>query len=103
MNVYLTKRWGKTIANPHENDLVNALEELKPPDPEHPDCWLADENGWTISAFQSGRVILENAETGEGPWHLRGIRQTDIMRLWSLLASGKLDEIKQFHWVTGYS
>lgn len=103
MTVYLTKRWGETVDNPDLSELAGALEELKTADPEHPDCWLSDANGWTVSAFDSGLVILENPETKEGPWHMRGISKQEIVRLWELLASGKLDEIRRSPWVSGYS
>jgi hypothetical protein len=103
MAVYLTKRWGETLDNPDASDLTAALEELRLADLEHPDCWLADESGWTVSAFDSGLVILVNPETNEGPWHMRGISKPEIVRLWNLLASGKLDEIKQLPWKSGYS
>ena len=103
MVVYLTKRWGETVDNPDSSEFAAALEELGTADPEHPDCWLADENGWTVSAFNSGVVILENPETGEGPWHMRGISKPEVVRLWNLLASGKLDEIRLSPWVSGYS
>jgi hypothetical protein len=101
--VHLTRRWGKTESNPDTSDFLAALEELKVVDPEHPDCWLADENDWTISAFDSGLVILENPETGEGPWHIRGVPEDEIVRLWNLLATGRLDEIKRFPWLPGHS
>ena len=54
MPVHLTKRWGHTVSDPNATDLLAALEELTVADPEHPDCWLADEKGWTTSAFCFG-------------------------------------------------
>jgi hypothetical protein len=103
MTVHLTKRWGESIDNPDATDLVAALEELSVPDTEHPDCWLSDENDWTVSAFHSGPVILENPETREGPWHMRGLSTTEIVQLWNLLALGKLDEVRKLPWVAGNS
>jgi hypothetical protein len=103
MPVHLTKRWGATVSDPDPSELSAALEELRIVDAEHPDCWLASEDGWTISAFDSGLVILENSETGEGPWHMRGISKAEINGLWNLLASGKLNEIRRLQWTSGYS
>jgi hypothetical protein len=103
MPTHLTKRWGETVSDPDANERSAALEELRIVDPEHPDCWLADEEGWTISAFDSGLVILENPETGEEPWHMQGISKAEINGLWSLLASRKLDEIRRLSWTSGYS
>ena len=103
MAVHLTRRRGETESNPHTSHFLAALEELKTVDPERPDCWLADENDWIISAFDSGLVILQNAETGERPWHMRGVSKTEIVRLWNLLASAKLDEIRRLPWLPGHS
>jgi hypothetical protein len=67
MITHLTNRWGVTTSNPGANDLEAALVELETADQEHPDCWLSNEDEWTVSAFGSGLVILENVETNEGP------------------------------------
>ena len=67
MHTILEKRWGGSIRDPHREELEAALEELVVDDAEHPDCWLSDENGWAISAFGSALVILQDAETREGP------------------------------------
>jgi len=83
-------------------ELCEALAELKRPDPEHPDCWLSDENNWTISAHESGKVILEKGETGEGPWHILNVAEALIMTLWRHLQRGEMEEIKQFSWKDGY-
>jgi hypothetical protein len=66
MSVHLNKRWGEEISNPTTEDLEAALAELDVDDPEHPDCWLADEHDWTIGAFGSGLVILENRRPTRG-------------------------------------
>jgi hypothetical protein len=99
---YLVRRWGGGGENPSESDLRFALSELATHDEEHPDCWLSDENGWTISAFQSGRVILENPETNEGPWHMIAQTHESILHLWRLLQSGKMEEIREKPWNEGY-
>jgi hypothetical protein len=76
----LTKRWGGSVDNPKVSDLQSALAELEIDDPEHPDCWLQDENGWGLSVFGSGLIILENVETNEGPWHMRGLSRQHLAR-----------------------
>jgi len=102
MNTYLEKRWGGGGKNPSEEELRAAFAELKRPDPEHPDCWLSDENNWTISAHDSGKVILENTETGEGPWHMLNADEALLMTLWHHLQHGEIQEIKGFPWKEGY-
>lgn len=98
----LTRRWGHGIKNPTTNDLRDALSELNTSDPEHPDCWLADESGWSISVFENGLIVLENVETGEGPWHLNDPSKNPALELWQLLQSGDLESIKDRQWRPGY-
>jgi hypothetical protein len=98
----LTTRWGKAIADPQTQELGVALAELERSDPEHPDCWLSDDTGWTISVFESGLVTLENIESGDGPWHMRGVSNATALELWMLLASGNLTALRAKAWQPGY-
>ena len=102
MATRLTKRFGDTILKPTADDLAGALAELQLEDPEHPDCWLSDENEWTVSAYTSGWVILENLETQEGPWHMRGVSPEQVLGLWQLLDQGNLNELQSRPWQRGY-
>ena len=99
---YLERRWGGGGKNPSAVELRDALAELAQPDPEHPDCWLSDENGWTISAFGSGLVVFENAETGEGPFHMKRQSHEAVLELWRLLSLGEIETIRLKPWLTGY-
>ena len=99
---FLVRRWGGGCPNPEDADLRAALAELATPDAEHPDCWVSDETGWTISAHQSGKVVLENPESDEGPWHMTGQTHDQIMELWRLLQLGHLAAIRQRPWLAGY-
>jgi|SRR5215467_8269925 len=102
MATCLTKRYGDTILKPTTEDLAAALAELEREDPEHPDCWLSDEDDWTISVFVGGLVILENPETQEGPWHMRGVSPTQVLGLWRLLDQGNIAELHNQPWIQGY-
>ena len=62
MTTYLETRWGGGGENPNEAEMVAALAELATPDPEHPDCWLSDENGWVVAAHEGGRIVFEDSE-----------------------------------------
>lgn len=99
---HLTKRWGETINDPQHNDLVAALNELVKKDPEHPDCSISTEDGWSLSVFEEGLVVFENIETGEGPWHMRDVPQSVVLDLWQLLQSNELLVLKQRQWLAGY-
>ncbi len=102
MITHLERRWGGGGANPEEKALRAALAELSKPDAEHPDCWLSDENGWTVAAHESGVVVLENVESGEGPWHMKNQKSEAILDLWRLLQAGAIDSIRSKPWLAGY-
>jgi hypothetical protein len=102
IKTYLERRWGGGGEDPSKAELVEALSELSIPDAEHPDCWLTDENEWVISAHESGKVVLENAETGEGPWHMKNVNHETILDMWLKLQGGNLKAIKDMPWIEGY-
>jgi hypothetical protein len=102
MTTCLERRWGGGGKNPKEVDLRAALAELAKPDEEHPDCWLSDENGWTIAAHQSGKVVLENPESDEGPWQMKNQTHESILDLWRLLQAGDIQAIRAKAWNAGY-
>jgi len=99
---HLTRRWGETIANPKSQDLTLALGELAKHDVEHPDCWLSSHDGWSISIFESGLVVFENIETGEGPWHMRAVPNPEALKLWQLLQENDLKSLRTKPWAKGY-
>jgi hypothetical protein len=103
MNTYLETRWGGGPENPSKEEMLNALAELDTPDEEHPDCWLTDENGWTIGAHESGKIVLENVEGDEGPWHIPKGDRGLVMTLWFLLQAGDLSAIRSYPWKDGYN
>ena len=102
MATRLTKRWGEGIENPKHADLISALSELDASDGEHPDCWLSTEDGWSVSVFESGLVVFENVETGEGPWHMKAVSRADALELWQLLDANDLATLQTKPWVEGY-
>jgi len=82
--------------------MLAALNELDVLDPEHPDCWLSDESGWTIAAHEGGVLVLENVESGDGPWHLTNAPRTMVLQLWQALQRGDLNGIRKRDWKDGY-
>jgi hypothetical protein len=101
MTTHLQRRWGGG-QDPTEDELRAALAELETPDAEHPDCWLSTEDGWTVAAHCSGTVVLENVETGEGPWHMASQSSDAVLELWRQLQAGDLDGIRDRPWLPGY-
>lgn len=76
--------------------------ELSQADTEHTDVSLTHESEWCLSAFASGLLVWENV-AGEGePRHMPDVSQQTVIELWSLLASGSIDEIHQGDWLPGY-
>jgi hypothetical protein len=95
-------RNGASIRNPSLAQMQVLLESLTYCDPEHPDVGLKHESQWCLSAFGSGLLVFENVETGEGPWHMRGILRERVLELWQLLASGNVRELQLLPWEPGY-
>ena len=102
MSYYAYNRMGRTVASPDEAAMSLLLDSLAAPDPEHPDVSLSHESGWCASVFGSGLVVLENVETGEGPWHMRLPSPQHALDLWQLLSGGQIAEIQARPWVPGY-
>jgi hypothetical protein len=102
MVTYLNTRWGGSSRDPSMDALCAALAELQTRDPEHPDCWLCDEHGWTVAVHETGKIVFENVETGEGPWHLESSEPAVAITLWQLLQQGQIERIKQRAWIDGY-
>lgn len=102
MPCHLTKRWGQGIDNPSDKDLLSALDELKRNDPEHPNRWVSDEHGWSLSAYEGGLVVLENIQTGEGPLRMRGVTPQSVHKYWRLLIEGDMASLKGLSWKPGY-
>ena|SRR5882724_3299107 len=101
-STYLTTRWGTGIENPAVQEMRRALAELEKVDPEHPDCWLSDETGWTVAVHETGKVVLENTESDEGPWHMKNLPAEYILELWRLLQVGDIASLRRKAWVDGY-
>ena len=102
MNTYLETRWGGGPTNPTEEELLRALKELETNDPEHPDCWLVDDNEWVIAASEGGRMTLENPETDEGPWHINNCSPDFVLDAWKKLKEGRIEDIRALDWQEGY-
>jgi hypothetical protein len=98
---HLNRRWGGSSGDPGIEDIRAALAELHTRDPEHPDCWLSDESGWTIAVHETGKIVLENVETGEGPWYLESSETNLPVTLWQLLQQGQIERIRQYPWTDG--
>jgi hypothetical protein len=74
-----------------------------PADHEHPDVAVSDDaSGWTLSAFQSGRIVWENPDSDDEPRHMAEVSRSDISRTMSLVATGDLGDVDSLEWLPGY-
>lgn len=99
--IYLETRWDGSRESPTVETMRKALQELRRRDPEHPDTWLSDDDGWTISVTETGTVTLDHETREQGPWHMTKVSTDDALKLWLLLAEGRIDEIRRWPWVPG--
>lgn len=102
MSYFAYDRIGSTVTSPDDAAMSLLLSSLAAPDPEHPNVSLTHESGWCASVFGSGLVILENAETGEGLWHMRLPSPQHALDLSRLLSDGQIAAIQLYPWVPGY-
>lgn len=102
MSFSVSTRWGASEHAPSVARMREIVAELDTRDAEHPDCALAHESGWTISANQSGAVVFENVESSDPPRHMRGVTREQVLEMWRRLAAGMLEEIEKLPWQPGY-
>lgn len=94
---------GSSDENPSLDMLSNLYDELQATDPEHVDVGVVDEDsGWGMSAYQSGRIILEHLEQG-GARHMIPVSKERVLELWRLLAAGDIEAILKEPWRPGYT
>ncbi|MGP3976706.1 hypothetical protein ACTWQF_22380 [Streptomyces sp. 8N114] len=104
MTYFLTTAMGDSIDEPGEAAMQHALDSLDTEaDEEHPDVSLSHESGWTLSAFRSGLLWWEliadaGDDDGPAPGALRGVPREEVLRLFSLLAAGRIDQIESLPW-----
>jgi hypothetical protein len=78
------------------------IDELDQADIEQPDVSVADEAGWSVGLFSSGRVVLENLEDkNEEPSHLFGGRDEQLIAA-TAVAAGRRDLLLDWPWLPGY-
>lgn len=99
---WVVTRWGGSENNPPQERMREILAELNVSDAEHPDTWLSHESGWTLSVFESGLVVWQNAEGDDEPQHQRGVARDRALDLWQKLSRGEIDAVNREPWSKGY-
>jgi hypothetical protein len=101
MSYYVESRWGGSEHEPSASRMLELLEELETSDPEHPDTWLTNENGWTLAVHETGVVVWDNLDAGVPARHLTNVAKEKAFELWRLLVLGRLNIIEQEPWQPG--
>ena len=93
METFLETRRNGSITNPSVEDMRGALDELAESDPEHPNTWMGDDDGWLVVAHEDGSVRLESGD------HLlcrrEGVTREAMLEMWLLLQQGQRDAIME--------
>lgn len=79
------------------------LAELDADDREHTDVSVSLEDGWTISAFASGLVVLEDVEADKvSPRHMSDVAREDMIELMRIFVTDGLAAVEGCPWLPGY-
>jgi hypothetical protein len=89
-------------------EMTRLLDELAddPDDHEHADVSVSDETGRTLSvAKREGgyRLIWEDVEDSAAePVHMSDVNRDEALRIMSLVAQGRLEDVDALSWAPGY-
>lgn len=106
MNLYhTTDAEGISELNPSADkmrELLDSLDDIDANESDHPDVSLVhDPSGWSISAFPSGIVTLENLDEDDTPPRFMSqVARNTTLELWLELSRGKIDHLLSQPWVT---
>jgi hypothetical protein len=93
---------GSSDTDPPIDALSDLYDELQFADIEHVDVTVVHEDsGWSMSAYQSGRLIFEHLAQG-GARHMIPVSKDRVLELWRMLAAGDMDTILKESWRPGY-
>lgn len=105
---YITHTDGSGSDSEDVAKLYELYDELKTADIEHAEVSVSTKDGWYLSAFQSGRIILGNVHTESqigaklGARHMESFPKERVVELWQKLSSGELDLLDREPWKPGY-
>lgn len=103
MDFSITHVLGSMERNPSAEKLASLVAELDTADDEHPDVALSLEDGWSLSVFRNGNVILGNLEDDdEEPVHLRSVSRQRVLVLMNRFAFEGIEAVGGEPWESGY-
>lgn len=103
MAFHITHSFGSMDGGQSVFDFPELLAELQTmrEDSEHSSVSVTHESEWCMSVFFGGYVIFEHLEVG-GERHMRDVNDAQVLQLWTLLANGEIDAVKNAPWLPGY-
>ncbi len=101
MATSLTTPDGKIVEEPGQTALEAALDTLLNGDDPEADLWLEDDEGWALSVVTTGDIFFENIHKGDSYQTLGPLERDELLRLLTLLAQGKLRELRAEAWEAG--
>ena len=96
---------GISIMNPDEAAMRELLERLDDPEAdeaEHPDVALIhDPSGWSVSAFPSGTITLENLnDSDNAPSYMLKVSRDETLQVWLELSRGNIEKVQEKPWIS---
>jgi hypothetical protein len=98
MGFIVTHLSGEMDRDPPVESLPELVGELDSADPEHGDVAIADESGWTLTAYPDGRLLWEDVEEGDEELELTDVSREEMVRLFGLVARGDLQAVHDLPW-----
>lgn len=81
--------------------LRGLIAELDGSDNEHPDVSVTHESGWSLSMYDSGRLVLEHMEADIEPTHCF-LATGDQLVAATAVALGYAEKLSDWPWLPGY-
>lgn len=106
MQITLTDLSGNTITNPSKHDVIEAVADVVQ-NPEREDgssnsIQLKDEDGWMLTVYGCGLLILEHEDNFKGwPSHLSNLEQGEVEAIFLRFIDPN-DNLSDLPWSIGY-
>jgi hypothetical protein len=100
MTCFAYDRSGSVCDNPGTQQMRELLQSMDAAG-DQPDVSLNDDDGWSISYSHDKTITLGNAETGEGPWHMKNVDLDQALGLWETFNKGDLAGVRAKPWSNG--
>jgi hypothetical protein len=96
---YISNGHGDSEDNPSPAVMRRFLDELDPSDEEHGAAWVAEDLERSLEWNVDGRLVF--GDESSGPRHMLNVSKDRVVKLWQLLAEGRIAEIEREPWAPG--